>query len=348
MGPGCRSSIAGSPLNTLLLSTDFTEGGYWCSGVPRVGDVYSRKNPDPQILELARNQAGVISQSQLEAVDFPPGAYRRWKQNWIPLVPGIHCLREPTWLSWCWAALLHAGPTGVVGGSAAAHLLGAVAGPPEQITVWHRRSSALQRIGDTGAGVTFRRAVRPGRGEPPRTPIEVTLLDLAGESTEDETVAAVTRAFSQGLTTPSRLFATLVNRQRTSRRALLTALCSEASRGIESVLEWRFLTVVVRAHRLPEPIRQQRLAAGTRSDAYWQDFGVVAELDGRLGHEQAFRDMARDNRLAMSGLQILRYGWHDVTHRPCEVAWQLREVLGSRGWVGDRGRCSRCLRTGLA
>lgn len=301
-----------------------------------------------QLLALARAQAGVISHAQLGTVGFPTGAGRRWKREWVSLGVGIHCLHTPTWLSWCWAGILRAGPTSVVGGAAAAHLLGAVQAPPEQIIVWHAGVAKLMRMGDPGTGVTFRRGERTGRGTPPRTGIDVTLLDLADGTTEDETVAAVTRAFSQGLTTPSRLAAAVDGRARSRHRVLLKDLCSEASTGVESVLEWRFLTVVVRAHGLPEPIRQQRLAPGTRSDVWWKDHGVVAELDGRLGHEQAFRDMARDNRLAMSGMQTLRYGWHDVTRRPCEVAWQLHEVLSLRGWFGARTRCAHCRRTGLA
>lgn len=186
----------------------------------------------------------------------------------------------------------------------------------------------------------------PGRalwqGEPPRTPVDVTLMDLSDEGTEDETVAAVTRAFSQRLTTPTRLSSAMETRKRLKRRRLLTELCREASAGVESVLEWRFLEIVVRAHGLPDPTLQKELRRGTRSDAVWEDQGVVVELDGRLGHPLAFRDMARDNRLAMSGLTTLRYGWHDVTHNPCQVAWQLSQVLQSRGWPGVRNRCLRC------
>lgn len=295
------------------------------------------------LLGLAERQAGVIALKQFEDVNFQAGAGRRWKREWNRMLGGIYCLNEPTWISWCWAALLHAGPSSVVGGLAAAHLLGVVTRPPEKILIWHGGTSALKPIGNAVTGVTFRRADRVGRGEPCRTPIDVALLDLAAESTEDETVAAITRAFSQGLTKPTRLLALSAQRKQVSRRSLIVALCGESSRGVESILEWRFLTVVVREHRLPEPVLQAHLAARNRSDAFWEEHGVVVELDGRLGHEQAFRDMARDNRLAMSGLQTLRYGWHDVTVRPCGVARQLCDVLQSRGWAGKRTRCDRCL-----
>ncbi len=304
----------------------------------------SRKEPDRQMLEFAERRAGVLSLEQFNTKGYPSGASRRWKRGWVRLQRGIYCLHEPTWLSWCWAAILHAGPTSVVGGAAAAHLLGVVVEQPKQILVWHGRSSALTRIGDATTGVTFRRAERTGRGEPRRTSIDDTLLDLAAESSEAATVSAITRAFSQGLTKPSRLLALCAARKQVSQRSLVVALCGEASRGVESILEWRFLAVVVRGHHLPEPILQAPLAAGTRSDAFWNDYGVVVELDGKLGHEQVFRDMARDNRLAISGLQTLRYGWHDVTQWPCGVARQLASVLELRGWAGRSARCDRCVK----
>lgn len=294
------------------------------------------------LLELAERQAGVIALKQFEDVNFQTGTGRRWKRDWNRMLGGIYCLHEPTWTSWCWAALLHADSNSVVGGSAAAHLLGAVTRSPERILVWHGGTSALKPIGDGTIGVAFRRAERTGRGEPRRTPIDVTLLDLAAETTEDETVAAIARAFSQGLTTPPRLLAMSARRKHMSRRSLVKVLCDEASKGVESVLEWRFLRVVVRAHQLPNPTLQKELRRGTRSDAFWEEHGVVVELDGRRGHEQAFRDMGRDNRLALTGLTTLRYGWHDVTQRPCGVARQLCEVLQSRGWAGIRTRCDRC------
>lgn len=45
------------------------------------------------------------------------------------------------------------------------------------------------------------------------------------------------------------------------------------------------------------------------------DYGLLIELDGRIGHtgDGRFRDMRRDNAAATDGLATLRYGWHDVS-----------------------------------
>lgn len=310
--------------------------------------MHRRKEPSPDIHELARQQGGVVSHAQLVLLGLPPKAGRRWKRGWFSVAPGIYCLREPTWESWCWAGVLYAGPSAVTGSLAAAHWHGLTVVPPEDIVVWHERSSHLKRLGNTDTSVTFRRSQRSGRGDPPRTGVEVTLLDAAGDTNEDQIVAIATRALAQRLTTPGRLMASLSERPRLRHRSVMVQLCDSASTGVESVLEWRFLQIVVRAHALPDPERQVVLRAGTRSDCLWREFGIVVELDGRVGHGDAFRDMDRDNRLAMVGWVTLRYGWHDVTTRPCEVAWSLHQILQERGFQGSRTRCRRCQRVGVA
>ncbi len=199
-------------------------------------------------------------------------------------------------------------------------------------------------MGDPAVRVVFRRGARTGRGEPPRTAALTALLDAAAEVDEDELVSLTARAISQEKLTPTQILAGLDARRATRHSALLRELCGEAGQGVESILEWRFMQEVVLAHGLPEPTRQVRLLMGSRSDAVWDEFGLVAELDGQLGHEDKFRDMARDNRLVLKGFTTLRYGWHDVRHRPCESAWQVASALQITGWTGQRERCRRCRR----
>lgn len=309
-----------------------------------------RRRNDPQdwIDGLLDHQSGVVSHAQLVGIGVPAKSARRWKRGWRRMAPGIYCVREPDWESWCWAGVLHCADGGVVGGLAAAHLHGLTSGQPERITVWNPGQRRIPPIGDERVGVTFRRAVRTGRGAPPRTGVEDTVMDLAAEGTEDEVVAVLTRALAQKVTSGPRMARALGGRLRVPFRRLILEVCDHGATGVESVLEWRFLQLVIKAHGLPEPERQVSLSPGTRADGLWTDAGVVLELDGRMGHEGAFRDMARDNRMTARGLVTLRYGWHDVINRPCEVAWQVHQVLRSRGWDGLRQRCGRCRRSGLA
>ena len=56
-----------------------------------------------------------------------------------------------------------------------------------------------------------------------------------------------------------------------------------------------------------------------------------------------FRDMNRDNRFALIEWITLRYGWYDVSYRPCLVAFQIASALVTRGWNGVPTRCPGCL-----
>jgi very-short-patch-repair endonuclease len=99
-----------------------------------------------------------------------------------------------------------------------------------------------------------------------------------------------------------------------------------------------------RLHGLPQARRQRGVLTGGRrgrTDNDYAPFGVVVELDGRLGHEAEgiFRDRTRDNITTVSGKSTLRFGWADVAAHPCEVAQDVGLLLGSRGW---RGRLKRC------
>lgn len=110
-------------------------------------------------------------------------------------------------------------------------------------------------------------------------------------------------------------------------------------------MELGYLHDVERAHGLPRGLRQHRLAGGRQvRDILYEQYAVVVELDGRMGHEGLgrFRDMRRDNEALLRGEVTLRYGWSDVRGRSCAVAWQVASILIGRGWPGLPCRCSRC------
>lgn len=297
---------------------------------------------DGRLSGLLRGQAGVVAHAQLVELGITTKVARRLKRGWFPMGPGVYCAVEPIWESWCWAGVLYAGSTAAVGGRAAAHVLGLSVEPPSLITIWHRRSSQLVRLGGAGPEVRFRRGERGSRGSLPRTHPEVTLLDASGESDENEIISLTARALSQGLTTPDRLSDALASRSRGSHRSILEELCSVAGTGVESVLEWRFLQKVIRAHGLPEPDRQVCLVPGTRSDCHWDTYGVVAELDGETWHKDVFRDMDKDNRIALTGRLSLHYGWYDANFRPCGAAEQLRQAFSLKGFTDELTPCPGC------
>jgi hypothetical protein len=57
---------------------------------------------------------------------------------------------------------------------------------------------------------------------------------------------------------------------------------------------------------------------------------------------QAFRDMNRDNLHVLMDELTLRFGWFDVTVRPCSVAFQVYLMLSRRGYAEPFVRCHAC------
>ncbi len=114
---------------------------------------------------------------------------------------------------------------------------------------------------------------------------------------------------------------------------------------MHSPLELNYARDVERAHGLPRGKRQLRSRRGSYyRDVTYEEFQLIVELDGRLGHDGLgrFRDMRRDNLAILMGQLTLRYGWFDVVDRPCQVAWEVAAVLAARGWTAVPSRCHRC------
>lgn len=119
----------------------------------------------------------------------------------------------------------------------------------------------------------------------------------------------------------------------------------DVAAGAHSLLELLYLRDVERRHGLPRGRRQRPVQRGGQrewTDVSYDEYATLVELDGRLGHSEvaeAWRDMRRDNAAALAGEAALRYGWADVTGRPCEAAGEVGAVLRSRGWTGLPRRC---------
>ena len=187
-----------------------------------------------------------------------------------------------------------------------------------------------------------------GRGAPPRTSVEDTVLDLCASGRVEDVVGWLTLSVERRRTTHRRLLRALAGRRRHPRRKLLEGLLADVAVGARSPLEVVYLRDVERAHGLSAVVRRQqpsRNRAAVR-DVWYLDFGVVVELDGRLGHTELgrFRDMNRDNLASLDGLLTLRYGAGDLHGRPCSVAAQVARALQRRGWIGLPTRCPRCVR----
>ncbi len=250
-----------------------------------------------------------------------------------------------------WAAVLRAGPRALLSHETAAELDGLVDKPSRLIHVTVRSAQHRQPI----SGMVIHRssrsiAFKQQRPLPPRTATEETLLDLADAAASfDAVVSLVARACQRRLTTPFLLGEALQLRARARWRGQLADALQDVADGVHSPLEYRYIRGVERPHGLPRPDRQaQAVQHGARifRDISYRKYRVAVELDGAASHpdEQRWQDKRRDNAAAADGIYTLRYGWADVTERPCETAREIATVLAQRGWSGSLRRCGPACR----
>jgi hypothetical protein len=301
---------------------------------------------------LARHQGGVVSRSQALESGLSAGRikFRVSSGRWQQLHTGVYATFTggPGRSAWLWAAVLAAGSGAMLSHETAAELQRLSDKPVQTIHVTVPR----QRRVRVAAGVTIHRSGRAADAvqwdsNPPRTKVEETVLDLTqAAATFDDVCGWVTRAFARDLTDEERLRAAMRQRTKLRWRADLRELITAAASGDHSVLEYRYDRDVERAHGLPAPVRQARFVGPDgrkgRRDRLYQKYGVVVELDGRLGHgpEDQWRDKDRDNAAALDGHQSLRYGWTHVRWHPCATALQVARVLRVHGWDGWPRPCS--------
>ncbi len=307
--------------------------------------------------ERAAFQHGVLSRAQALESGMSPGAveWRLRGGHWRRLQRGVYATftGQPDREATLWAALGRAGPQAVLSHWTAAELSKLTSTPSALIHVTVPRHQHVRPI----AGVRIHRSSRVEQARhptvtPPRTRIEETTLDLAEISKNlDDALAWLARACGARLTTPDRLRAALNTRPRMRWRAVLMAGLDDISEGAHSSLELRYIRGVERPHHLPRPQRQVRIVRGKRTeykDALYAEFGVGVETDGAVAHplEARWRDQHRDNAASADQIVTLRYGWADVTQRPCQVAAQVARVLQGRGWRGTPRPCGpTCLIT---
>lgn len=299
---------------------------------------------------LLRLQRGIIASWQADRAGLSRTRisnlvrYGRWQRLHL----GVYATftGQPSREAVLWAAVLRAGPQAILSHQTAAEVSGLLDRPDRLLHVTVPEPQRLRPI----AGIVIHRSSRvlearhPGL-LPPRTLAEETVIDLAQTATSfDDVVALLARACQRRLTTPFLLTETLRMRAKTRWRAEIELALRDVADGVNSVLEFRYLRDVERAHMLPTANRQASAQQQGRliyRDARYGRYGVVVELDGKASHpdEQRWQDKHRDNAAAANGFITLRYSWADVTERSCETAAEIAATLARRGWPGPLKRC---------
>ena len=303
--------------------------------------------------DQARWQAGVITREQALRAGLSRNAIvsKLRHGRWLQVYRGVYATftgpigRDAE----LWAVVLYTGSGARLSHETAAELIHLRDRPSPLI---HVTIAAKRRV-VAPAGVAIHRSVsletswRFARGIPPHTFAEETVIDLVHAAANlDDVIGYVTGSFARNLTSEERLGREAAGRKRLRWRADLDEIIPKAAGGAHSVLEYRYDRDVEQAHGLPPASKQVRCTkpdgSRGRRDRYYEQYGLIIELDGRQYHpgERRHLDQVRDNDATASGGSTLRYGWVDVTRKQCAAAAQVHAALAKRGYPGPLKPCS--------
>ncbi|WP_106347102.1 type IV toxin-antitoxin system AbiEi family antitoxin domain-containing protein [Antricoccus suffuscus] len=303
-------------------------------------------SPVHKALALAQRQGGVVTRAQLGDVRVgrrtierfvSDGVWQRLDRSTVLTTPS-----RPSWDAYLWNAYLD--DDCAVYGRTAAYLLGLDDDQslPVQIAI-DRSRRATKRVNAIYRRIDLTARQFRSLSGLRCVGLEDTVLDLCNEGTPHDVVAWITAVGQRRLTTPEKLLLALHRRPRIRHRALIEAVIREAAGGVHSVLEYQYADRVERPHGLPSGTPQAHPATESGAvDKWYEEYGLVVELDGLKWHTESFRDRARDNANTRSGQSSLRYGSRELFGDACGVAREVGGLLLQRTWPGPFISCPSC------
>lgn len=310
-----------------------------------------------EIATLLDRQGGLVSRRQALAAGLTKVDVARLlrRGEWVAVHDGVYIGHNGprSWHERAWAAVLWAEPAALCLDSA----LRAADGPGRRgrdDDLVHVAIDLRRRLA-APAGVVVHRMLHLDQRvqwnlSPPRLRYADAVIDKAAAAPDElAAIAALADAVGSRRTTARKLREALDGRRRIGRRAWLASILDDVADGACSVLEHDYLVHVERAHGLPEAKRQKprpTSSGGTLQDAAYEEFRVLVELDGRIGHTSTIDradDMDRDLENAVEHHEMtLRIGYRQVFSDACRTAERVGAVLQRRGWTGSPQTCPEC------
>lgn len=330
--------------------------------MPTDGPAHSPGELPPAIVAVLADQSGAVALAQIVAAGYDRRAVKPWlRRRLLQIVlPGVYVdhTGDLTWQQRAWTTVLYAAHgtdarSAVLCGSSAVRAHegpGKAAADPKSVEVaiiQHRRvqpqpAVTIRRVGwldDEHVVWTT---------SPPRQRYEHALLELAiaelARGRHLDAVGVLTKAVGTRRTQAERLTLALSARLRTTERAWLAGVLGDLAAGTCSVLEHGYVTLVARAHGLPEAELQAKATSSAGAIYRDADYGLrVIELDGKVGHTTTSdrdRDFDRDLDATLDGKATTRLSWGQVFDRPCITAGKIARLLASDGWPHRPTPCS--------
>ncbi len=232
-----------------------------------------------------------------------------------------------------WAAVLQGGPRAMLDGVAALQAAGLERFESDSIRVSVPRGAKVRRTRMYDIRQTRRLSAsdRASTSGPPRTRVPVAAI-RAGlwARTERQAVYLVTLTVQQGLATPEQLGLEMLRIKRARRRLLLSTVIADLLDGARSLGEID-VGRELELRGLPRPDRQvlRRDSGRYYLDLYWDDLGVVVEVDG-IQHtwaENVVGDALRQNSLTLAHDTVLRLPLLGLRLQPDDFYAQIEQAI---------------------
>ncbi len=291
-----------------------------------------RSNAKVRLAAVAAKQWGRARYEQIRRAGVSGRTIGRWSNGGGYLfweLPRVYAVGHPgrTPASDLAAAVLYAGPGGMLSATSVIWWLGLLKYPPRHIYV-----STPRRVQDYGLIVVHGRRKLERilhKGMPITTPSQA-ILDYAATNPRTDILRFVlANAEYEGLLNLNAVHA-LTGRGTAGSSAVnaalqihLPQLATTRSRGE------RLLIIIVQAAGLPIP-ETNVLVHGWLVDAHWPRHKLIVEIDGTHGHKtpaQVRRDHQRDFELRRAGYIVLRYTEDQLERNPEAIVSELRRYL---------------------
>jgi hypothetical protein len=288
---------------------------------------------------VLRAQGYLITRRQVLAAGVSSDALRhrlRPGGPWIVVLPGVYQARTGplTAAQREIAAVLYAGQQCVITGPAALQRQGVSVPLTEIVDVLIPDTLKRQSAGFVRTHRTARMPERPWiHGGLRWAPVPRAVADVSRSELDHRDVRALVAAAVQARTcTVGELERELLAGP-TQRSSALRAAIEEVADGVASVAEGD-LRALIKKGRLPEPMYNAQLFAESiflgKPDTWWQDAGVVGEVDSREYHlspDLWAKTMARHATMSAQGIIVLHYTPRQIRTNADKVIAELRSAI---------------------
>lgn len=292
---------------------------------------------------LGRAQCGVVSRRQLYAAGLT-----RWEvtaqlraKRWQRIGDQSVCLHtgDLDAGALAWAAVFQGGPRAHLDGASALIEAGLQRFDHAQVRVSVPRGARIRRnrLFDIRQTRRWSQDHLATGGIPRTVPAIAAVRAALWARTNKQAALVLTMTVQQHLAAAEEIAEAALTVRRDRRRALVHQVLLDLLGGAESLGE---IDVARECRRrgLPEPTRQVlRRARGARYylDVYWEEWGVVLEIDG-IQHawaENVVADALRHNAAALDRDVVLRLPLLGLRVQPEDFFAQVEQALRDAGWV---------------